>query len=219
MENIIIKLNDIQNDIIKLTVGELAVKLTRMPGCKKYHQEGNSWIHTLKVVHHVSELIFEIYGKKLSTNELVDLNAVMSLVAYLHDVGKIYTGQLGMSTHDFDGNGNPVRDWIYPDHALVGSIRGILMQYISDKSSYFTTVQWFIKNHIKLMYCYGKQLDELQYLVGNNPPSQYCTISNLAILTISDLLGSECRDDQDISMKLTKIEWLRNLIKVELENI
>ena len=70
-------------------------------------------------------------------------------------------------------NGNPVRDWIYPDHALVGSIRGILMQYISDKSSYFTTVQWFIKNHIKLMHCYGKSLDDLQYIVGNNPPSQY----------------------------------------------
>lgn len=100
------------------------LKLEKIGGCKKFHQEGNALTHTLMVM----DACATIYG----------LDTELLILCMLHDIGKIYTA--------VEKNG----DWTYPNHAKSGSEN--LCKFISPDNEDFQKIQWYIANHIKPLF-------------------------------------------------------------------
>lgn len=137
-------------------------KLELIGGHKVYHLEGNALVH--------SQMVYE------EACRLFDGDPLMTRVAALHDIGKIYTAiKRGEN------------DWVYPDHALCGSFRGVLCKFISEDDPDFETIQWYIANHIKPLFWKEKGIDER---ILYRAPSEKCTIRNLAGLALCDVRGS-----------------------------
>ena len=156
-------------------------KLEKIGGHSKYHLEGNALIHSLKVYYEARRFF---HG-----------NAIMLRAALLHDIGKIYT-----SIEVAPG------DWIYPDHSICGSLKGILCKFIDLKDPHFTDYQWLIRNHIKPLFWREKGIEVED--IYSNVNEDICNLNNLRQLAICDLLGSEVVD-KEASKEL--INWLRKL--------
>ena len=129
-----------------------------------YHLEGDAWTHTMLVIDE---------AKRMFPDE-----PLMWRVAALHDVGKIYTSiEQGLG------------DWVYPDHAMCGSFKGVLAKFISLDDEDFERIQWYIKNHIKPLFWKGDEWKRMECLDG-------CSVRNLARLAVCDIRGSKSVEDQ-----------------------
>lgn len=151
-------------------------KLKAIGGHKVYHLEGDAWTHTMLVIDE---------AKRMFPDE-----PLMWRVAALHDVGKIYT-----SIEQGPG------DWVYPDHAMCGSFKGVLAKFISLDDEDFERIQWYIKNHIKPLF-WPKELTRartnrvrLSAMKIDYVP-EGCSIRNLARLAVCDIRGSKSVEDQ-----------------------
>lgn len=140
-------------------------KLASIGGHKVYHLEGNALEHTTLVV----DAAYDYFNG----------DPFMVKVAALHDIGKIYTSIK-----------HGENDWEYPDHALCGSMRGILCKFIPETDPDFKDIQWYIKNHIKPLFWRGKDMAVEATKVLRDAPSARCTIKGLAGLAMCDIRGS-----------------------------
>ena len=157
-------------------------KLENIGGHSTYHLEGNALVHSLMVYY---EAVRRFPGNK-----------VMQKAALLHDIGKIYTS-IEVAPED----------WVYPDHSVCGSLKGILCKFIPLDDPHFVDYQWLIKNHIKPLF-WQKNGVNTEDIYGKIDPS-ICNLDNLRKLAICDLRGSKPKD-QEASDKL--IEYLSSLI-------
>lgn len=102
-------------------------KLKNIGGCRDYHNEGDSLVHTMLVYEEAKKVFGEDHW--------------MTTVALLHDIGKIYTGWE-------DDNG----DWHYPNHSTVGGQDEILSKFIDKDDEMYETYKWYVSNHIKPLF-------------------------------------------------------------------
>lgn len=159
--------------IIKLVCEDYGInptefeKLKEIGGHSTYHLEGNALIHTMKVFHESRKCFHD--------------SKIMQKAALLHDIGKIYT-----SIEVSPG------DWVYPDHSLCGSFKGILCKFIPLDDPHFVDYQWLIKNHIKPLYWnkHGINTEDVWGITDKT----ICTLDNLRKLAICDLRGSTPKD-------------------------
>lgn len=156
-------------------------KLEEIGGHSTYHLEGHALWHSILV-----------YNQSV---HMFPYNRVMQKAALLHDIGKIYT-----SIEVSPG------DWIYPDHSVCGSLKGILCKFIPLDDPHFTDYQWLIKNHIKPLF-WEKNGVNTEDVWGKIDES-ICNLENLRDLAICDLLGSKPKDPSG-TKKL--IEYLSSL--------
>jgi hypothetical protein len=162
-------------------------KLDEIGGHKVYHLEGSALVHTMMVIREAKEMF--------------PSEPLMWRVAALHDIGKIYTSIC-----------NGPDDWSYPDHALCGSFKGVLVKFISLQDENFRDIQWYIKNHIKplfwmkrgVTYGHGELL-----AMTNDMPSENCSIHNLVGLSVCDIRGSISNEDQSELIKYLLKLWER----------
>ena len=160
-------------------------KLDGIGGHKMYHLEGSALTHTMMVI---------AEAKKMFPYE-----PMMWRVAALHDIGKIYCSIE-----------NGPNDWSYPDHSIVGSLKGILGKFISLQDESFIQIQWYIRNHIKPMhwlYDGDKVTRDIAEMKANMPTR--CSIDNLIKFVICDIRGSKSIVDQT-----STIEYLEDLISL-----
>lgn len=157
------------------------MKLAEIGGHKLYHLEGNALEH--------SYLVWK------ASREVFPENRLMQKVALLHDVGKIY-GSIKQGEDD----------WIYPDHSVIGSCRGILCKFIPLEHPDFKEIQWFIRNHIKPLFWKknGINFDSTEGL------NKVCNARNLALLAVCDLMGSQTVDEKK---KQADIDYLLDIAK------
>lgn len=149
-------------------------KLKGIGGHKVYHLEGNAYEHTMRVIK--------------EARSMFPSEPLMWRVAALHDIGKIYTSiEQGPD------------DWVYPDHALCGSFKGILCKFISLEDDDFERIQWYIRNHIKPLFWKGDEWKETKCPAG-------CSVRNLARLAVCDIRGSLSLESQD-----EKIDYLMSI--------
>lgn len=152
------------------------LKLADVKGCKPYHLEGNALTHTF--------LVFKEMRK------CAPMNGILQKAAFLHDIGKIYTGR-------------PRKDdpesWEYPNHSGVGADQVHL--FLGDEEPLLNVeiYEWLIRNHIKPLFWKKKgEIDttpipekDLHYIKRN------CTIHYLTLLAICDIRGSISAEPQD----------------------
>lgn len=100
------------------------MKLAKIGGCKKYHQEGNALIHTIMAMDYC--------------HKNYEFDCELLSLCMLHDIGKIY------SSIEKDG------DWSYPNHAKIGAEN--LYKFVSPEDKDFQKIQWYIANHIKPLF-------------------------------------------------------------------
>lgn len=163
------------DDCSRLGINHLQLyQLSSIGKHKVYHQEGNAWIHTQMVAQEMS---------KLRPNDEFALK-----LAYLHDIGKIYTS----IEHGKD-------DWEYPDHSTCGSFRGILCKFISEDDPDFKKLQWYIKNHIQPLFWEGNQPKLPKLMDGVS----YELLRDLAICDIQGSISIVSQQD--------KVEYLKSL--------
>ena len=158
-------------------------KLDGIGGHKTYHLEGSALTHTMMVI---------AEAKKMFPDE-----PLMWRVAALHDIGKIYCSIE-----------NGPDDWSYPDHSIVGSLKGILCKFISLQDENFDQIQWYIRNHIKpmhWMYDGDKVMRDIAEMKVNMPTR--CSIDNLIKFVICDIRGSK-----SIVEQTSTIEYLEGII-------
>lgn len=162
-----------RSEIISLGINYVnLLQLSTIGGHKVYHLEGDALIHTCMVVYEM---------KKLNPSPF------MIKLAYLHDIGKIYT-----SIYQGDDG------WIYPDHSTCGGLRGILCKFISESDPDFKKLQWYITNHIKPLFWKGK-FNSFQEI--NDGQLKYipegCSLEVLRDLALCDIRGSISAVDQN----------------------
>lgn len=154
---------------LNLTTDPEFMKLNFIGGCRAYHNEGSAMNHTIMVAKAAGEMW---------KNDVFFLR-----IAYLHDVGKIYTGK--------PKNGDP-DDWEYPGHSPKGG--EVLDKFMDPQDPDFEATKWFVRNHIKPLFWIGKPEEQVkkewEFLLGKAPNDPRCTIQNLAKLAICDILGS-----------------------------
>lgn len=163
------------------------MKLQDIGGHRVYHLEGNALVHT--------EMVYAEAEKMFGNDDL------MLKAAALHDIGKIYT-----SIRHGEGN------WEYPDHSTCGALRGILCKFISEEDPDFTSVQWYIRHHIRPLHwkgnkCLTRELNNLEKLA----PTE-CSVSNLIKLALCDIKGSISikKDDCTSEFLLGLLSDIRN---------
>lgn len=103
-------------------------KLTDIGGGKRYHNEGNAFVHTMIVFKHACDIFPDDFD--------------MQMVALLHDVGKVYTGR-----KKEDG------DWEYPYHSVVGA--ETLLEFAPDDFYLYPgleKIRFYVRNHIKPLF-------------------------------------------------------------------
>ena len=142
-------------------------KLEGIGGHSTYHLEGNALVHSLLVYHEAIRMFPN--------------NKVMQKAALLHDIGKIYTS-IEVAPND----------WVYPDHSVCGSLKGILCKFIPLDDPHFTDYQWLIKNHIKPLF-WQKNGINTEDVYGKIDKS-ICNLDNLRKLAVCDLRGSKPKD-------------------------
>jgi hypothetical protein len=152
------------------------LKLADVKGCKPYHLEGNALTHTL--------LVFKEMRK------WAPMNGILQKAAFLHDIGKIYTGK-------------PRKDdpesWEYPNHSGVGADQVHLFLGDEEPSLNVKIYEWLIRNHIKPLFWKSKgTIDttpipetDLDYIKRN------CTVHYLTLLAICDIKGSISTEPQN----------------------
>lgn len=152
---------------LNINMAALRKALEPIGGQKRYHNEGNAWMHTLMVL-----------NEGLTT---FPENPLMHKVCLLHDIGKAFT-----SIRKPDG------DWEYPDHAQCGSFRGILCKFLPENDPFFQVIQWYINNHIKPLYWKqkGYSMPPKSYALSQGLYERYCTPELLTKLALCDLAGS-----------------------------
>lgn len=110
-------------------------KLATIGGHEKFHQEGNALVHTNLVVAAAERR----FGK----------GHFMTLVALLHDIGKIYTSvYCGSETDPVKMAEDP--KWKYPHHSDGGAEK--LANFIPEDMPEFKAIQWYIYHHIQPLY-------------------------------------------------------------------
>lgn len=145
-------------------------KLALIGGHSKFHLEGDALTHSLLVWEAAKDIFWN--------------NRVMQKAALLHDIGKIYT-----SIEIAPG------DWIYPDHSVAGSLKGILAKFVALDDLYFGDFQWLIRNHIRPLFWREKGV-ETEEVWGAKTHPEVCTLDNLRKLAICDLMGSKPLDPE-----------------------
>ena len=146
------------------------MKLEEIGGHSTYHLEGNALVH--------SELVYN------EARKMFPDNLIMQKAALLHDIGKIYT-----SIEVAPG------DWIYPDHSVAGSLKGILAKFVALDDLYFGDFQWLIRNHIRPLFWRNNGI-ETEEVWGAKTHPEVCTLDNLRKLAICDLIGSKPLDPE-----------------------
>lgn len=138
--------------------------LREVGGCA-FHREANALAHTYMVVGAMS---------------MAKAPEYMRLVALLHDIGKIYVTRQ-----------KPNGDYEYPNHSGVGASDECLVQFVPRTHELFTTIQWYIKNHIKpLFWQNSKDLDAELRKLQATAPTELCSVNLLALLGACDITGS-----------------------------
>lgn len=110
-----------------IIIDENFQKLIEIGGGKRFHNEGNAFVHTMLVFNRACDM-FDDYD--------------LQLAALLHDVGKVYTGK-----QKEDG------DWEYPNHSVVGAER--LLEFMPDGFDDYPNlekVRFYVRNHIKPLF-------------------------------------------------------------------
>jgi hypothetical protein len=152
------------------------VKLADVKGCKPYHTEGNALIHTF--------LVFR------EMREFAPMNGILQKAAFLHDIGKIYTGR-------------PRKDdpesWEYPNHSGVGADQ--VRFFLGDKEPVPNAkiYEWYIRNHIKPLFWKKKGVIDTTPIseTGSKYLENNCTVHYLALLAICDIRGSISTEPQN----------------------
>lgn len=146
------------------------VKLADVKGCKPYHTEGNALTHTF--------LVFREMRKFAPTN------GILQKAAFLHDIGKVYTGR-------------PRKD--DPNHSGVGADQVHLFLGNKEPKDNEVIYEWLIRNHIKPLFWKKKgEIDTTSIPETSfNYTKRNCTISNLALLAICDIRGSISTEPQN----------------------
>ena len=155
-------------------------KLKTIGGHKVYHLEGNAYKHTMMVAKEAGEM----FGRF----------SFMHYIAFLHDIGKIYTSVC-----------NGPDDWSYPHHSDGGALR--LNRFIPFENENYITIQWYIFNHIKPLFFKGTRQECMESIRGYAPFNDYM-FNNLIKLVICDIKGSV-----SVNPQTAKINYLNSLLK------
>lgn len=157
-------------------------KLKTIGGHKVYHLEGNAYDHTM--------LVWEAAKKMFGEGHF------MTLVALLHDIGKIYTSVC-----------NGPGDWTYPNHAKGGAENLDKFLDRDEDPELFDAVQWYLANHIKPLFWKPGKID---FSRGVN---DLCKAGWLRDLALCDIAGSEW-DHSNIELEANQrqlISFLKGL--------
>jgi hypothetical protein len=158
---------------------EQFLALANVKGCKPFHLEGNALVHTLMVFREMYKL----------TKDMTMLDA-----AFLHDIGKVYTGR-------------PRKDdpssWEYPNHSGKGAeVVDKFVDYPECISFQINILQWIIGNHIRPLFWMKKGTIEVSPIPTfdiayyNQLASERCTVPKLALLALCDIRGSVSSEPQ-----------------------
>lgn len=152
------------------------VKLADVKGCKPYHTEGNALIHTF--------LVF------IEMRRFALMNGILQKAAFLHDIGKIYTGK-------------PRKDdpesWEYPNHSGVGADQVHLFVGNEEPKGNVVIYEWLIRNHIKPLFWMKKgEIDTTPIPEINSDYIKLnCSVHYLTLLAICDIRGSISTEPQN----------------------
>lgn len=163
--------------------GKIAfLELANVKGCKPYHLEGSALVHTWLVFQEMSK------AKEPEDDEL------LLTIAFLHDIGKVYTGRPRKDDSE---------SWEYPNHSNVGA--NVLPKFVKweENDPRLLICQWFIRNHIKPLFWqkYKRKdispIPKVEDSEAQTRINKVCTIRNLARLALCDVKGSISSEPQN----------------------